>query len=398
MLIETTAQTAPAAPHKVGNFSKGQTRGDVSKQWMSRPHDERFLSLSALRDSVQARRDRSAEDTISTHKIEFIAPEVKTRDDLHRLTVGLPGGHEIAPTHWSFGQLAALAGAPSGYLRTLPSQIAADNLTWGLRHVRAQETIKSYRAGGELLAATGPNYGRIFDADVVDAVMNVAGDGVGDARWKIPGTLDWRNMTYDPETPVSLDTTTLYASDRDVFIFLVDDRNPIEIGKLPSGDPDLVFRGFYISNSEMGSASLKVASFYLRAVCCNRLLWGVEGFTEITMRHGKNAPSRFIEQCRPALNSFADGSAKTLIEGVEKAKAAKIAADDDAALDFLLARKMPRASALKVLEAVEKEEGRPARTIWDMAQGISAVARDIPHTNDRVAFEDEARKLLDKVS
>jgi hypothetical protein len=39
-------------------------------------------------------------------------------------------------------------------------------------------------------------------------------------------------------------TTTLYASDRDVFLFLVDDTHPIEAGRLPNGDPDLYFRGF----------------------------------------------------------------------------------------------------------------------------------------------------------
>ena len=42
---------------------------------------------------------------------------------------------------------------------------------------------------------------------------------------------------YDPEVPVTKDTTTLFASDRDIFVFLVDDRNPIEVGKLPNGEP-----------------------------------------------------------------------------------------------------------------------------------------------------------------
>jgi len=29
-----------------------------------------------------------------------------------------------------------------------------------------------------------------------------------------------------------------------VFLFLCDDLNPIEAGRLPSGEPDLYFRGF----------------------------------------------------------------------------------------------------------------------------------------------------------
>ena len=57
--------------------------------------------------------------------------------------------------------------------------------------------------------------------------------------WKVPGVLDWASMTHNPFVDISKDTTTLYASDRDVFLFLVDDTHPIEAGRLPNGEPDL---------------------------------------------------------------------------------------------------------------------------------------------------------------
>jgi hypothetical protein len=44
--------------------------------------------------------------------------------------------------------------------------------------------------------------------------------------------LDWSTGVYNPDVEISRDTTTLYASDRDVFLFLVDDHNPIEAGRL----------------------------------------------------------------------------------------------------------------------------------------------------------------------
>jgi hypothetical protein len=40
------------------------------------------------------------------------------------------------------------------------------------------------------------------------------------------------------------DATTLYASDRDASLFLVDYLNPIEGGRPPDGSPDLCFRSF----------------------------------------------------------------------------------------------------------------------------------------------------------
>lgn len=400
VLASPLTEDKPASSaFKVGNVMAGESRTDLSRQWIARPADERFLSLDDLYASVKARTNATFEDRIETRGVEFIAPEPKSIEDTHRMTVGLSNGREVAPTHWSFGQLAQLAGAPAGYLRKLPSQIAADALSYGMRYNRAVETIKLYgRDGLDLRAATGPDYGRIFDYEVVRAVQQIAGNGTGDTRWKVPGVMDWRTMVYDPDHPVTMDTTTLFASDRDVFIFLVDDRNPISVGKLPNGDDDLVFRGFYVTNSEVGRSAMKIAAFYLRAVCCNRMMWGVEGFQEVSMRHSKYAPARFVEEARPALEQFANGSTRLLLEGVEKAKAAKIASEKDEALEFLAARGLSRKRAVEVYDSVLEHEGREIRTIWDVAQGITRVAHSIPYTDERVDFERIAGKLLDKVA
>lgn len=400
VLASPLTEDKPASSaFKVGNVMAGESRTDLSRQWIARPADERFLSLDDLYASVKARTNATFEDRIETRGVEFIAPEPKSIEDTHRMTVGLSNGREVAPTHWSFGQLAQLAGAPAGYLRKLPSQIAADALSYGMRYNRGVETIKLYgRDGLDLRAATGPDYGRIFDYEVVRAVQQIAGNGTGDTRWKVPGVMDWRTMVYDPDHPVTMDTTTLFASDRDVFIFLVDDRNPISVGKLPNGDDDLVFRGFYVTNSEVGRSAMKIAAFYLRAVCCNRMMWGVEGFQEVSMRHSKYAPARFVEEARPALEQFANGSTRLLLEGVEKAKAAKIASEKDEALEFLAARGLSRKRAVEVYDSVLEHEGREIRTVWDAAQGITRVAHSIPYTDERVDFERIAGKLLDKVA
>lgn len=118
--------------------------------------------------------------------------------------------------------------------------------------------------------------------------------------------LDWSTGIYSPRLNVTKETTTLYASDRDVFLFLVDDLNPIEAGLLPDGTPDLYFRGFYCRNSEVGAKTLGIASFYLRAVCQNPNLWGVEDFQKVKIRHSKYATSRFAHEAAPALSRFAE--------------------------------------------------------------------------------------------
>lgn len=403
-MLDTIKNTETTTGFRV-DPSRGSHNGEVSMQWMARPADQRFLSLDELHDFKKRFFEGAFQTRTNTRDFELIAPEVKTKADLHKLTIGVKVDRgstidavEVAPTHWAFGQLATLAKSPAGFMRELPSQLVSDVLTWRLRHAREVEELKLYGGAEELYAATGPEYGRIPDYEVVEAVRAVAGSGRGEMRWKIPGVLDWNTNIYNPNAPVTKDSTTLYASDRDVFMFLVDDRNPIEVGKLQNGDPDLMFRGFFVQNSEVGSRSLKLAAFYLRAVCMNRNLWGVEDFEEIKIAHTRLAPDRWLRQAQPALTAYANGSAAKLVAGVQMAKAAKLATDDDEALQFLKARKFSETAAKQVIETGEKEEGRKPRSAWDFAQAITARARTMLNNDDRLEQELVAKSILDKVA
>jgi hypothetical protein len=393
--------------YQTNAFAHGIGNSAVSSQWFSRPDDQKFLSLDNMLAFKKSDAQRMTSRTVDTHKIQIVGEfdeanpsrgdlRIEYADDNNR-------DHVNSPTNWSFGQLSQLSGAPAGYLKDLPAPLAADCIQWGLRYNRGRELVKVYGSqtdGGDLRAATGPDYGRIFDWEILEPVKNLVDASGG--RWKVPGMMTGSRdglAVYDPDVPVTMETTTLFASDRDVFVFLVDDRNPIEVGKLANGEPDLMFRGFYAWNSETGSKTAGIAAMYLRGVCMNRNLWGVENFQEIKIRHTKFAPDRFAYEARPALESFAHGSTATFVEGVQAAKAAKIAHDDDSRFDFLskragLSGRMAKAAAARHIE----EEGRPVETVWDAAQAITAIARDIPHQDARIEVERKAGALLDKVA
>jgi hypothetical protein len=389
-----------AIAHGIGNST-------VSSQWYNRPDDQKFLSIDEMLTYKKADAKSLTSRIVDTHRLNIIGTPDEKNPSRGSITVEYDddNGRENmnTPTNWSFGQLSQLAGAPSGYLRNLPAELAADNLMWGLRYNRGKELIKTYggnAAGSDLRAATGPDYGRIFDHEIIEPIKNLVDDSNG--RWKVAGQMTGMKdglAVYDPEVPVTLATTTLFASDRDVFIFLVDDRNPIEVGKLANGEPDLMFRGFYAWNSETGSKTAGIAAMYLRGVCMNRNLWGVENFHEIKIKHTKFAPDRFAQEARPALQSFANGSTAQFVQGVADAKAAIIAKDNDDRLDFLtrrggLSQTLAKAAAARHI----KEEGRPVSSVWDAVQAITAIARDIPHQDDRIALEKKGGALLDKVT
>lgn len=231
------------------DVSRGQRIGRVASEWFARPADERYLCLSDLLAAVEARAERSRTRIVESRAVRVEA----RRDNPEALSLLLPDELEpMAATHWSFSQLCGLVGAPSGYLRQLPAALAGINLQYRLAHHRAEQvkTLTTLDGRAELRAVTGPDYGRIWDRELVCAVMRIAGNGTGETRWKVPGLLDWASRTYNPFVDVTRETTTLYASDRDVFLLLVDDTHPIEAGRLPSGEPDLYFRGFYCVRRE----------------------------------------------------------------------------------------------------------------------------------------------------
>jgi hypothetical protein len=379
------------------DISRGRNIGRVSSEWYSRPDDEKFLSLDDLYESVRRRADRARTRIVESRDVRVEA----SMDNAERLSLIVPGEAEpIAPTNWSFGQLSSLVGAPASYLRGLPAALAGINLQHGLLSHRGEQVklLKTHEGRSELRAVTGPDYGRIWDHELVAAVMKIAGNGVSDTRWKVPGVLDWRSMRYNPYVDVTRETTTLYASDRDVFLFLVDDTHPIEAGKLPNGEPDLFFRGFYCWNSEVGSKTLGIATFYLRAVCMNRNLWGVENFEEIRVRHSKFAANRFAHEAAPALESFADSSAMSFIEGIKTARGRIVARSDEDRDSFLRKSGFSKTDTAKIIQSVIAEEGHPPASLFDFVQGITAHARTKSNQDTRLEIEGKARKLFAKAN
>ena len=167
------------------DVSRGQRVGRVSSEWFSRPADERYLSLSELFGAVSGRAERSRTRTAESAAIRVEAK----RDDAERLALIVPGSDvPLAPTHWSFGQLATMVGAPSAYLRQLPAPLAAINLQYGLTSHRGElvKTLEVEDGRVELRAVTGPDYGRIFDHELVAAVQRIAGNGTGDTKMEGP--------------------------------------------------------------------------------------------------------------------------------------------------------------------------------------------------------------------
>lgn len=358
----------------------------ASNQWARRPSDERFTSLIEMRDTMNTLRERSKAAVISSRAL--LARPVEGQPEALVIT---SGDDVTIPTHHAFNQLSTLVGAPAKYLRTLPADLVADNLNYGFQ-MRAVEEVgllatQSATPTPDLRAATGPQYGRIWNSEVLDALINRFGDGVtGD--FTVPGEF---GVALNEVTKAN---TTLYAGDRDMFVFLADEINRIEVPARRNGQPGTLARGFFVSNSEVGSSSLIVTTFLFDYACYNRIVWGAQQVKEIRLRHTASAPDRWLEDVEPGLLTYAQSSTVSITDAIMRAQEAKIA---DRLDDFLGSRfSKNRVSAIKL--AHESEEGHPIETLWDAVTGITAYAKNIPYQNHRVEVEKIGGAILDLVT
>ena len=343
---------------------------DAHRQWCTRPPDERFADLDSLLAFTQRAKAASTESTRNLHEIHL---EVTDQDG-----IVLNGSeHPAMLNNWSFGQLSTAVGAPAKYLRTLPPDTVVECLRHGLGNRNADAKFL-YRDGDDhrsVAALTGPKYGRIWDADVVAALR----DAVAGTGWRVPPA----------RTNGQSEDAGLYASDRDMFAFFVNDENPIEVGNARLG------RGFLCWNSETGSCTFGLTTFLYNYVCGNHIVWGAEEVREIKIVHRAKAVERFRLDALPALNRFVEDrvAAEAIADGVNRAHLQKVGDDVESVADWF--RDKPfTGSEVASAWRTGRDEGEDVSTLWGMVQGFTAHARRLSFASSRVDLERRAGALL----
>ncbi len=381
------------------DISRGTRDGTVNAQWASRPADQRFPNLYALRDQVKTWADKSRAIDVAPSSILIDATE-------DAITFDAPEIGGFIPSPYGFDSLASLAGVPRQYARTLAErgshELAAACLADGLANRDGGVSLYAMEDGDHttLRGVTSPKYGRIFDHDVAEQLIRVAGDGLT-GRWRIPGKINWSTMEYDP---ANLGDPTLYASDRDLFVFLTDPDHPIEVGKLANGAPDLLMRGIAAWNSEVGSKTFGVTTWLFRACCENRNLWGVENTSTITIRHSSGAPERFLEEMAPTLEAFATSATTRTIEAVKAARAITFEHTDEneEQMTFLTEKLGFTQKVAKSILATDPDgqgaSSEPSLNAWDLSQRVTAWTRDIEFSDERMTVERRVGAFMDKIT
>ena len=392
---DTAVLDAPTtAPVQEPALQPTRTLTAAHEQWRNRPADERFKSLEELSTHVKSRMVASREHVVAIKDVSAMVFE-------DGLKVMLEGNEPGTPSNWSFGQLAGAVNFRASELRKLSPELAAAVVNEQIDK-GPDNQIKVMSVVGEeediIQAVTSPSYGRIFDSEVVDMVKGIV--ELSEGKFHNP-------MAYSQVNGESIigqgepEPAGLYASDRDVFMFMIDGGSVFDEG------PRAQFnRGFIVSNSEVGKSSLVMMSFLFNVVCGNHYIWGASGINMKRIIHSSGAPGRFASNAFDELKLFARNEPD--FRPVQAAMTIQLSAIRPGSHDFHTERdNWIKAFALEykftageVKEAIFtaiKEEGK-CDTAWDLVQGFTAAARSIPHVDTRLDLEKRAGAFLSKLA
>lgn len=373
----------------------------ASSQWATRPADQRFWNLAALKEACRASREGSA---IATVPFGSLKASAQGEEIFLSGRAGIPAHM----THYAFGQLATSVNAPAGYLRSLPSATAAECLNVGIEKAkdRSDRKLLFHKNGSlALRACLSEDYERVWDHEVCAYLEKLEG-------WRNPAGLapanyrgETRRATVDDILPGQINIgegdliapAGLYASDHDMFAFLVAPDRTIDDG---SGKP--LMRGVFVKNSEVGDSSLVFTFFLMQAVCGNHIVWGARGVHEVRVRHmGKDPFTKAIKEFEVELRKYRDGAAEEEA-GIAKARKLVLGSTKDEVLSALVkyakGHSLPLSrsrisEALDVAEQYRDWYGDP-RSLWGAVAGLTHASQGT-YQDDRETVDRAAGKLLE---
>jgi hypothetical protein len=351
-------------------------------EWATRPADERFDSVRTLYEAARTRRLRTEERSIET--VDFGTEAVS--DDV--LALRDTSGRPAALTHWSFEQLANIAGAPPKYLRTLPAPIASAAINHGLQRQRREQhrLFADQTAPWTVRAITSPRYARVHHDELADRVLDLM---ASHPAWKLP--LGYKDGVFGAERVPS----GAYLGDRDMFLFLVDGNRDLD--DPTDGSQAGLFRGFMLRNSDVGAAALTLDVFLFRVVCGNHIIWGFQHVASFRRRHLgasiQDAWNSSLASVRTALDADPADDRTILL----RASSQEIAPTRDGVVDAVVQRlDLPQKRAAEAYTLAEQHEANP-RSIWGYVQGLTRLSQRTPWQDGRFTLDRAASRLLTTV-
>jgi len=351
----------------------------AATQYYNRPKDERFASPQALLDFSVARKGASKQIDYNLKDLQVV-PSTAGHGAVQ---VQSPRGlADLTP--WSHSQLCKMLGAPAAYLRSLPSQIAADALNHGIKASTPGSTARllaQRKDSGVLLrAVTSEAYGRLYDADWLSPVVQ---DLCVRQGWTNP-------PTWDGQPAGS------YASDRDSFVVLVNGGSIVNDPSIRNGDGKM-FRGIMLRNSEVGAAAWLMEEVLYQYVCGNHNFWGAALGQTYRRRHvGESVLRDVLRELGTMIRRISNRPASTDETLIRSLIDLQVAETKDGVVDELRRMGATEQDAIDAYDRCEQKFAASPRSYWGIAQGLTSISQQSGFQDERLTLDQLAAKILAK--
>ena len=332
----------------------------ASRELFRRTPDETYSSLEALLNRCHQQRERSEDHWISPTAL-WTRP---MGSDRLQLTAG--EDKAFAMNDWSFGQLCRLAGVTKETVNRLSpdtaSRVFAETLP------RGNKPLQIYAQENRARSIHGASYTRLFDAELLDIVLECAPE-------------------FEPPPKGSTGGTGLYAGEQDMFVFLIDPQGWTEIGG------ETFAPGFFLWNSEVGRRAVGVETFWFQAVCQNHIVWDAVEVVEFSRKHTANVRDALLDIRRiiQTLAAKRDQRRDAFAKVIERAMQTKLGNDTDEVTAALAKAGIGRTLARQAIELAQ-EQGR--FTVFAMVDALTRLARRHVNAGDRTELDQQAGRLL----
>lgn len=335
----------------------------ASRELFRRPPDERFETLADLARHCQDVKERS-------HRLK--EPGTEFRPVFHDGHVALQvNGHAPCRLNdWSFSQLCSIASAAKDTVNRLRPETAARVLAETLSQRTHEETeLQALVLDNAIVrAVNGEQYRRLWNADLLAMLQEFATD-------------------FTPPQKGFNGATGLYASEQDMFCFMIDPAGWTEIGG------EAFAPGFFVWNSEVGKRTVGISTFWFQAVCANHIVWDAIDVTEVARKHtGRVRESladirAVIEALVEKRDARRDGFAKIIAKAMETRYGED--ADD---VQALLAKAGFTQALAKRASEIARQKG--SFTLWSVVDALTQLARECKFAGARTDAEEKASAML----
>lgn len=359
----------------------------AASQYANRPKDESYPDLASMIAAAEYERIHSKEVGYNLRDLSVVADAGINRG----IRLQSPKGAATV-SHYAFGQLARMIGAPAGYLRSLAPSITADALNYGIQHnapvgQTASLLVKANGEGPHVRSITSETYSRVWDAQLYDAADRMVfqqGTNRGD-QWIAPPT--WAG-----------DTAGTWRGDRTSFVIRVDGGSIVNDPSIPNGDGRM-YRGLMIRNSEVGAASVLIERVLFQFICGNLNLWGAVIDKRYSRRHvGSHVLRDVVREIAQTAREWSQRSAaqdENIIAGLIDHE---LAASRDAVVDELCSKTIgyTREQAEQAYATCDQEFHASPRSYWGIAQGTTKLSQRADWQDDRLLLDQLAAKVLQR--